>query len=134
MWSRWIIFHFVDSFQWTSFNKIKYLPKLNKCIATPHCENHFRRFCFILLLYLCDHIRWISFHQYSKYLSHEQHDLWTMRSSEYCKYFRQTLILYVYFQVFLRYFIYYYILHVPKRCMHSKCCISWCQTVWWCIT
>ena len=37
-------------------------------------------------------------------------------------------------QVFLCYFIYYYIVCVPTRCMNSGCCISWYQAVWWCIT
>ena len=45
MWSLWIILHFVDSFQWTSFTGIKYLQKLHKCIATPSLPQDFVVFC-----------------------------------------------------------------------------------------
>ena len=53
-----------------------------------------------------------------KYLSYEQHDLWTMRSSEYCKYFRKKLTWYVYFaKVFV---LFYLLVHFLCACkMHA---------------
>ena len=52
MWSLWIILHFIDSFQWTSYNRIKYLPKLHKCIPTPSLRKQFSKILLYFVVYL----------------------------------------------------------------------------------
>ena len=93
-----------------------------------HCENHFRRFCCILLLYLWDHFIFISLiFKSSCHMNSTTFGQWEVQSIEHI-FSKRWSCIYI-SQVFSCYFIYYHILNVPSRCMHSECCISWCQVM-----
>ena len=72
-------------------------------------------------------------------MSHEQCDLWTRKGAGFAN-FQQKLTLYEFLQVFLGYFIYYYILYVPIRAyiqnvafMMSDCMMMHCLMMQQCM-
>ena len=118
------------------FNRIEYLTNVWKITVWQllHWENHFQS--FVVFCCCVFETKYTEFHfinfKSSCHMNSTTFRQWEVHSI--ANIFWQKLTLYEYFTSVFMLFLYYYVLDVRTGSMHSECCISWCQTVWWCIT